>query len=193
MSILISLNFSIRFLSSGLKRSESNKSRETFFFLVVRHKNIFAFVYRVEFFESSAANIFHRRYLVLGRPKSKLKEEIHTEYEKSRELVWKSPSLRLCSSSVCVFYGRWQRFDVHGSRSTHDLVSCKRRLASFPLRFFSSYWCKVKKQAELSSFSIFNLRDSLKDIPREKLCFDSGKKKWKIRLVLSNWSLLSVS
>ena len=143
----------------------------------MRHKNIFAFVYRVEFFESSAANIFHRRYLVLGRPKSKLKEEIHTEYEKSRELVWKSPSLRLCSSSACVFYGRWQRFDVHGSRSTHDLVSCKRRLASFPLRFFSSYWCKVKKQAELSSFSIFNLRDGLKDFPREKLWFDSGKKK----------------
>lgn len=43
-----------------------------------------------------------------------------------------------------------------------------------------------KNQAELSSFYIFNLRDSVKDISREKLWFDSGKKKRKIRLVLSN-------
>lgn len=50
-----------------------------------------------------------------------------------------------------------------------------------------------KNQAELSSFYIFNLRDSVKDISREKLWFDSGKKKRKIRLVLSNWSQLSVS
>ena len=66
------------------------------FFLVVRHKNIFAFVYRVEFFESSAANI-------AGRPKSKLKQEFHREYENSRELVRKIPSIRLRSSSACVF------------------------------------------------------------------------------------------
>ena len=43
-----------------------------------------------------------------------------------------------------------------------------------------------KNQAELSSFYIFNLRDNVKDISREKLWFDSGKKKRKIRLVLSN-------
>ena len=36
-----------------------------------------------------------------------------------------------------------------------------------------------KNEAKLSSFYIFNLRDSVKDISREKLWFDSGKKKGK--------------
>ena len=34
-----------------------------------------------------------------------------------------------------------------------------------------------KNEAKLSSFYIFNLRDSVKDISREKLWFDSGTKK----------------
>ena len=52
-------------------------------------------------------------------------------------------------------------------------------ISRFSFEIFQFILMQSKKKAELSSFSIFNLRDGLKDFPREKLWFDSGKKKMK--------------